>query len=267
MTGYHVAKQLLKKNIEVIPLNKYKTPTVSFADKDVTDEFIEYHSYKYHKTNMLGVLTRKVWCIDIDINHADGENGFESIKDIPYYDEIVSNAQNTLVQTTASGGKHIIFYKRTGINYGQKIGYLPGVDIKAHNNSYFVLAGSRTEKGQYKHNGIKPKMYQGDFEKRIFSKQGNYKEQSLEPYSIKKVLPTTSFEHLPTGKGGKGKQAFNRIINGTSEYRNDDLYKAVSYANQYNIDIDPLRVLIGDNKNGDVITERQWEATVRSASR
>ena len=41
MTGYHVAKQLLKKNIEVIPLNKYKTPTVSFADKDVTNEFIE----------------------------------------------------------------------------------------------------------------------------------------------------------------------------------------------------------------------------------
>ena len=76
MTGYHVAKQLLKKNIEVIPLNKYKTPTVSFADKDVTDEFIEYHSYKYHQTNMLGVLTRNVWCIDIDINHADGEKWF-----------------------------------------------------------------------------------------------------------------------------------------------------------------------------------------------
>ena len=57
----------------MIPLNKHKTPTVSFADKDVTDEFIEYHSYKYHQTNMLGVLTRNVWCIDIDINHADGE--------------------------------------------------------------------------------------------------------------------------------------------------------------------------------------------------
>lgn len=103
------SETIIKKNIEVIPLNKHKTPTVSFADKDVTDEFIEYHSYKYHQTNMLGVLTRNVWCIDIDINHADGENGFESIKDIPYYEEIVSNAQDTLVQTTASGGKHIIF--------------------------------------------------------------------------------------------------------------------------------------------------------------
>ena len=57
---------------------------------------------------MLGVLTRNVWCIDIDIDHTDGKNGFKSIKDISYYDEIVSNAQNTLVQTTASGGKHII---------------------------------------------------------------------------------------------------------------------------------------------------------------
>ncbi|HFE4900517.1 TPA: DNA primase, partial [Staphylococcus aureus] len=27
MTGYHVAKKLLKKNIEVIPLNNHKKPT------------------------------------------------------------------------------------------------------------------------------------------------------------------------------------------------------------------------------------------------
>ncbi|PTJ88609.1 bifunctional DNA primase/polymerase [Staphylococcus simulans] len=266
MSGYHVAKQLLKRNIQVIPLNKYKKPIVTFADIQITDEFIDRHKSLYQHTHVLGVLTRGVWCIDIDINHADGENGFDSIKDIPYYEEIVTNAQNTLVQTTASGGKHIIFYKSAGINYGQKIGYLPGVDIKAHNNSYFVLAGSRTDKGQYKHNGINPKMYQGNFEKRIFSKQGNYTEQSLEPYSIKKVLPTTSFEHLPNGKGGKGKQAYQRIIDGQSEYRNNDLYKAVSYAVQCNVDIDPLRVLIGDNKNGDVITEREWEDTLISAS-
>ncbi|MFV0085118.1 hypothetical protein ACNF31_11475, partial [Staphylococcus aureus] len=45
-----------------------------------------------------------------------------------------------------------------------------------------------------------------------------------------------------------------------------DIY-TVSYAIQCNVDIEPLRVLIGDNKNGDVFTERDWEATVRSASR
>ncbi|WP_340278717.1 bifunctional DNA primase/polymerase [Staphylococcus coagulans] len=267
MTGYHVAKQLLKKNIQIIPLNKYKKPSVAFADVNITDEFIERNKYLYHQTHVLGVLTRGVWCIDIDIDYENDKDGFESIKHIPYYDEIVTNAQNTLVQTTASGGKHIIFKKRKGIEYGQKISYLPSVDIKAHDNNYFVLAGSRTLKGKYTHNKTKVREYNGDFEQRIFSKQGNYTQQTLEPYSVKKVLHHNNFEHLANGKGGEGKRAYQRIVDGTSKYRNDDLYKAVSYAVQCNVDIDPLRTLIGDNKNGDVITEREWEATVRSASR
>ena len=50
------------------------------------------------------------------------------------------------------------------------------------------------------------------------------------------------------GKGGEGKQAYQRIVNGESEYRNNDLYKAASYARQCNVDIEPLRILIGDNK-------------------
>ncbi|MES3642381.1 bifunctional DNA primase/polymerase [Staphylococcus saprophyticus] len=146
MTGYHVAKYLLKKNIQVIPLNQYKKPSVTFADIDVTDEFIEYHSSFYHQAHVLGVLTRGVWCIDIDVDHQEGSNGLESLKMIPFYDEIVTNAKDTLVQTTPSNGKHIIFRKREGIEYGQKINYLPSVDIKAHHNNYFVLANSRTKK-------------------------------------------------------------------------------------------------------------------------
>lgn len=267
MTGYHVAKNLLKKNIQVIPLNEYKTPTISFADVSITDDFIERHKYSYHQAHVLGVLTRGVWCIDIDIDNKKGKDGFKSLKDIPYYEEIVSNAQNTLVQTTASGGKHVIFHKREGINYGQKIGYLPSVDIKAHDNNYFVLAGSQTHKGKYTHNGVNVTEYQGKFEQRIFSKTGNYVQQTLEPYSIKNRLPNQNFDHVRGGKGGEGKRAYQRIINGQSDFRNDDLYKAVSYAVQCNVDIEPLRILIGDNKNGDVFTERSWEATVRSASR
>lgn len=265
MTGYHVAKHLLKKNIQVIPLNKYKKPSVSFADIGITDYFIEHHASLYHQTHVLGVLTRGVWCIDIDINHVEGKNGFESLKHIPFYDEIVTNAQNTLVQTTPSGGKHIIFNKSYGIEYGQKINYLPSVDIKAHHNNYFVLANSKTQKGIYKHNGGIVTEYEGKFEQRIFSKHGNYTQQILEPYSMKHVLSDHNFDHLGSGKGGLGKQAYQRIVNGESEFRNDDLYKAVSYAKQCNLDIEPLRILIGDNKNGDVVTEREWEATVRSA--
>lgn len=267
MTGYHVAKYLLKKHIQVIPLNKYKKPIVTFADIDITNDFIESHSNLYHRTHVLGVITRGVWCIDIDVDYAKGKNGFESLKHVPFYDEIVTNAQNTLVQTTPSGGKHIIFRKHDGIEYGQKINYLPSVDIKAHHNNYFVLANSRTRKGIYKHNGGRVAEYEGKFEQRIFSKHGNYTQQVLEPYSMKNVLSDHNFDHLGSGKGGLGKQAYQRIVDGESEYRNDDLYKAVSYAKQCNIDIEPLRILIGDNKNGDIFTEKAWEATVRSASR
>lgn len=128
-----------------------------------------------------------------------------------------------------------------------------------------MLAGSHTAKGKYTHKGVRVAEYDGEFEQRIFEKRGNYTQQVLEPHSVKNVLPDYNFDHLGNGSGGLGKQAYQRIVNGESEYRNDDLYKAVSYAKQCNIDIEPLRILIGDNKNGDVFDERSWEATVRSA--
>lgn len=265
MTGYHVAKELLRKNIQVIPLNDYKKPTVSFADVIIDNDFIEYHEYKYQNTNVLGVLTRGVWCIDIDVDHAEDKNGFESLEHIPFYDEVVTNAKNTMVQTTPSGGRHIIFKKRDGINYGQKIDYLPSVDIKVHSNNYFVLAGSRTAKGVYTHNGVRVTEYDGEFEQRIFEKRGNYTQQTLEPHSVKNVLPDYNFDHLGNGSGGLGKQAYQRIINGESSERNSDLYLAASYAKQCNIDIEPLKVLVGDVRNGDEFKHSEWEGTVRSA--
>ena len=40
------------------------------------------------------------------------------------------------------------------------------------------------------------------------------------------MLPNQNFAHVRGGKGGLGKQAYQRIVNGESEYRNNDLYKA-----------------------------------------
>ncbi len=266
MSAYDVAITLLDKDIQVIPLNKFKKPSISFKDVTIDREFINQHKRYYLKTSVLGVLTRGVWCIDIDINHKDGENGFDSLKAIPFYDEIERNINNTLVQTTASGGKHIIFKKRDGINYSQKINYLPSVDIKAHDNNYFVLAGSVTDKGTYTSNGNKAIEYNGEFENRVFSKAGSYEQQTLDRFKISNLLPNYDTSHLKRiGKGGLGKQAYQRIIDRQSSTRNDDLFKAVSYALSCSVDIEPLRVLIGDNKNGDVFTENMWEATVQSA--
>lgn len=268
MSGYEVAKSLLKKGVQIIPLDHNKKPLVSFKNIEVDDFFLEKYRMIYEDVSVLGVLTRGLWCIDIDKDHIDGVNGFDSLSNLPYTEELRFNYKHTLVQTTASGGKHIIFKKRDGINYSQKINYLPSVDIKAHPNNYFVLAGSETSKGKYKHNNIKVSHYKGDFEKRIFSKRGSYQKQIEDKYSVQTVLPNYDYSHLNhNGKGGLGKEAYKRIVNGESVMRNDDLYKAATYAKQCNVDIEPLRVLIGDNKNGDVFTEDAWERTVESASR
>ena len=103
MKMYNAAKYLLSKDVQVVPLNDINKQSVPFKKFTIDDDFIDQNFLAYAKTNVLGVLTRGLWCIDIDINHVNGESGFDSLKDIPYYDEFVTNAQNTLVHTPASG--------------------------------------------------------------------------------------------------------------------------------------------------------------------
>lgn len=266
MNGYDYSLLMLQKGVQMIPLNENKLPLFKFANVEITEEFINENRYVYQKANVLGILTRGLWCIDIDVDHAHGENGYESLKLIPFYNELLQNNDRTLVQKTPSGGSHIVFKKRDGLSYRQKIGYLDGVDIKAHPNNYFVSAGSVTNKGKYINNALEPIEYDGEFEERIFSTDGSFRQQIIAKHSVRAVLPNHDFSHLPShGKGGLGKQAYERIINGNSEYRNNDLFLASTYAKQYNIDLEPLRILIGSIKNGDEFTENEFHATVESA--
>ncbi len=253
--------------IETIPLNNMKRPLLSFADVPITKEFIEASHYDYAPAPMLGVLCRGLWCIDIDVADDGTETGFESLKAIPEYNEFLTNASKTWAQKTPSGGMHYIFKKLDGIEYGQKINYLPSVDIKAHVNNFFVLGGSISNKGRYVMNGKEPIYYEGELENKIFSTRGNYEQQKLQQYSVSNVLTDYDFSHLkntPNGQG-LGRQAYERIVNGTSTARNDDLYKAFSYAKTCNVDIEPLKVIIGTRKDGDVFTQREFDATLESA--
>lgn len=257
-----LARALLQEGIQSVPVTGKKVPLVKFEDKDVTGKFIDHHERIYKRTKALGILCRGVWCIDIDVGE---KNGIQSIKENMYFSEIDENSQRTLVQRTPSGGLHLVFRKREGIEYRQKINYLDGVDIKAHPNNIFLVSGSQTPKGTYEHVSGTARLYQGDFEERIFGSRGSFEQQILEKYSIENVLPDYDFSHIPDGKGGEGKSAYQRIIDGTSFYRNDDLFKAVSYAIQCNIDVEPLKVLIGDVKDGDEFTEAEWLGTYESA--
>ena len=269
MNTLEAALGFLDVGIETVPLNQYKRPLMRFKDLPITREVIESKANLYLTAPMLAVLCRGVWCIDIDRNHGDELDGFVSLKGISEYQEIVHNASQTWGQKTPSGGRHIIFKKHNGIEYRQKIGYLDGIDIKAHHNNYFVLGGSVGAKGKYELNGKEPIVYQGEFEQRVFSSSGSYEEQTLEKYSARYILKDYDFSHLDTRRTGegKGKQAYERIVKGQSFNRNEDLFKACSYARACNVSIDPLKVLIGDVKGHDEFTESEFYATVKSAFR
>lgn len=260
-----VPRVVIDEEMEFIPVQN-KLPLVKYKDVPITAEFIEAHQTEYQQASAMAVLCRGVWCIDIDVNHG-AVNGFESLKGLPYYEELKKNALATWRQKTPSGGRHLIFKKRDGINYHQKINYVPGVDIKAHPNNYFLMGGSRTKKGQYLTNDMPPAFYVGELESQIFGSSGSYQQQLNRRYSVKNVLPDYDFSHLEhyrTGTGA-GKEAYQRIIDRTSVNRNNDLFLASSYCKACHVSLEPLKVLIGDVKNGDEFTEAEWVATVESA--
>lgn len=266
MTNYDIALYMLEKGVQCIPLNENKKPIVFFGDVTITETFINDHYWEYATTPVLGALSRGVWCIDID-QHGGFMTGYRSMKEVSYYNELDCNAMNSWVQSTPSGGMHIIFKKREGIHYSQKIGYMKNVDIKANDNNYFVLGGSVTENGKYLSNEQPPTFYNGDFEKRIFNWEGStFDGQILERHSMRKALPDVDFSFLyPVGRNGKGKAAYERIINGETIERNNDLFLAVSYAKACQVDIEPLMILIDDVKGRDRFTEKEFWATVASA--
>lgn len=270
MNGYEFALAALDRQIQTIPLtmnNGSKKPLIKFKDFGNLDKaFIDSYRQDYQFATALGVLCRGVWCIDIDVGHNETDNGYQSIKNMIFYDELVGNGNHTWKQITPSGGMHIVFKKRAGIEYSQKINYLRGVDIKAHENNYFVMGGSVTPKGVYKKNGLQAINYEGEFENRIFNLPGSYQQQIEEKYSARNVLSDYDFSHVHTqGGNGKGKAAYQRILDGMSYNRNNDLFLAASYAKACNVDIKPLTVLINDNKNGDIFTEKEFWATLNSA--
>ena len=128
----------------VIPINpKNKMPLIEFADKPaMTASEIESFWDGYPNAN-IALKTTNLFVIDID-KHGKS-NGFESLKKWKYLKLI----EPTLQAKTASGGKHLFYFKRDDEPITQMIGFLPGVDIKAHENNYILVAPSATDKGQY----------------------------------------------------------------------------------------------------------------------
>lgn len=138
------ALQYQKLGFAVIPINpKNKRPMIEFADKPkmTAEEIADF--WDQHPNANIALKTTSFFVIDID-KHGK-ENGFESLKRWKYLNLI----EPTLQAKTASGGKHLFYFKRDDCPISQMIGFLPGVDIKAHENNYVLVAPSATDKGMY----------------------------------------------------------------------------------------------------------------------
>lgn len=142
------------KGLQVLPVNIYvdsktgdliKKPYVKFADKHFNrDEVVEM--WERFPTASIGIRTDKFFIVDIDINHNPNENGYETLKNYEKKHLLIP----TLEQETASGGKQLIYFKRDDIAITQRIGWLKGIDVKAHPNNFFIAPPSVTPYGQYK---------------------------------------------------------------------------------------------------------------------
>lgn len=271
------AHSFLDKGYQVIPLSrKTNTPIVKFKDIPITHELIDTINW----TNCdYALLMRGIWCIDIDTHNLTYElsqqiksmikifgsdllsvlkvngdlDGYSSILNNEFKNELLDNFKNTYMELTASGGMHILFRKQEGIDYSQKIGVLDGMDIKANENNYVKIFPSVGREVLQSVSELS--VYHGKFEKELFKPRQTITTQYFSNY-----LPSTKGTHA-------GKEAFERVSTGNSVNRNDDLFKAACWAFENNQDISDLYAIVGMIKGRDVFTPEEFERTVESARR
>lgn len=186
-----------KAGLSVLPMNG-KTPLIKFADKEpLTVDEIKKIWKKYPFAN-IAIRTDKFFVVDID-RHDGGEDGFKSIED---YKDILPE---TLAQATAGGGKQLFYLKRDEKEVRQNIGWLPGVDIKAHKNNYVVVAPSTNKGRNYEWLNRKPMVHASQqLVKSINKRSSDAGDIDFSNISTMKTKTTVLFETIMNGFGDNG---------------------------------------------------------------
>ena len=134
----------------VIPIGSNKRPLIKFADKPPLTNTEIRDLWKKYPTANIALKTDRFFVIDVD--RHNGEDGMKSIKALNH-DEWF---KDTLTERTAHNGFHFFFTKPSKVKIQQNIGFLPSVDLKAHENNYVVVAPSQLGDKQYKWLNSKP---------------------------------------------------------------------------------------------------------------
>lgn len=281
------ARNFYEKGYQCIPVLKdKKQPSYKFAGIDITESVIEQWDWQ---DKQIAMLARGVWFIDVDTHNLSPElkeeirkglidkgldyiyqlpyedmnfEGYSTLYKSPYFEEIMTNAKSSYVEVTKTGGLHIIFKKKSSssLTYQQKIDVFKdsfgfGVDIKANDNNYCIISPSE---GYVPVIQKEPCEYQGKLEEHLFDNTVQ-KQREIAQAMFPEYATTRS-------ASPNGNLAYQRIVEGTSTTRNNDLFIACCYAFQHNLSIEPLTVLIDtENTQGDVFTREEFIRTAISA--
>lgn len=193
------AKQYAERGFSVIPtLNK--RPLIKFADREPLspDEVVQF--WKTHPYANIALKTDKFFVIDVD-RHEDGNDGTQAIKQLNHPEWF-----NTLCQRTAHNGFQF-FFKKPAERITQNIGFLPGVDIKAHPNNYVVVAPSSIDSNHYQWLNRKPMVEPAEELIQLIEEKGKpvISNQKIERYHPKGKTQTSElFDQIANGLGPTG---------------------------------------------------------------
>lgn len=198
LVNYAVA--YAKKGLSVLPMLN-KKPLIKFADQPPLTEPEIRELWKKYPFAQIAIRTTDFFVIDIDTADAHGHDGFKSIEEYEHKNLLIP----TLEQKTASGGRQLIYFKRHDIEVSQNIGWLPGVDVKAHVNNYIVIAPSVHKGKQYEwlnHNPIVTPSR--ELIELINCKPAGKQRYSGQTYSTDKTATSELFEEIVNGLGETG---------------------------------------------------------------
>lgn len=114
-----------------------KRPLIKFADQPPLTVDEVKHYWASHPYAAIALRTTSFFVVDID-RHKDGADGFKTLAEMDH----TGYFRKTLAQRTRHNGQQLFYLKREDQSVQQNIGWLPGIDIKAHPNNYVVVAPS-----------------------------------------------------------------------------------------------------------------------------
>lgn len=250
LVNYAVA--YAEKGFSVLPISQNKKPLIKFAGKPpLTPDEIREIWRKYPLAN-IALKTDKFFVIDVD-RHGDVD-GMEAIRKLNHKEWF----KGTLTEITAHNGYHFYFQKPKDEKISQDIGFLPGVDLKAHKNNYVVVAPSSIGGKKYQwlnHDPIKPAP-EGLLE--LLDK----KQKELPKHPVAQIYQSMKYSKTKTTG------LFETIINGFGDQggRNKNLTEFMGGLLKRDVDpeIAGQLAVIANNHTADPLPFNEVEKTVNS---